>query len=496
MAPFSIADKDYFNGTAQSNQAEIEELRKALLANDTLTDSTAFTDGSALQPQALETTLLMLLFQEDSLLFYKDLHRSQASSTLEEYPIQDGYGTEVGFVDQLSLPEEDDAELRRAHERVKYIRSVFRVGDVMRLVKQIKNAESIQVQAAMMRVLVKTEKSLFFGDEDMDPNSFNGLYKTVKSRANAQNVIDLRGATLLESDIRTGAEIIKLAYGTASQFYCSTGVGTSIDQLYGPSNYRVNVSDRNRPSEMTVGHKIKGFDTSYGDPMIKRDIFLNKESRGVSLIKNPADKSQLIEGKKSTKAPDTPTFVLTAEAGPQAGSQWKTTGDGGAIAGAYRFRVSAINSFGEGIAAAADVATVVATGRFKLVITPAGTGEAATAYVIYREPTPNAGNGATGAERFMVEVKKTGATDTFYDLNADLPGTSISFLNDMASTGERRTMTFRQLAPIHKQPLAKIGAYIWGFIALYGTPIIYAPDRIVVFKNVGVERAIRALIDL
>ena len=92
----------------------------------------------------------------------------------------------------------------------------------------------------------------------------------------------------------------------------------------------------------------------------------------------------------------------------------------------------------------------------------------------------------------MKEIPLNGSPTPYVDLNEDFSGCSMTFMVDLTSVGERRTMTFRQLAPIHKVPYARIGPYKWGTVNFYGVPIFYEPNRIVIFKNVGVEKAIRS----
>jgi hypothetical protein len=229
--------------------------------------------------------------------------------------------------------------------------------------------------------------------------------------------------------------------------------------------------------------------TPYGDFGIESDIFINPESEGVPKIKDPSNPGTFIEGATSTKAPATPTFTLTPVASPVTGSLWAGTGSGGATAGTYYYRVAAVNQYGKSTAAAAQSATVASGGSMTITITAGSGPYAPTGYIIYRGTGPS----LTGTNIVkMVEVAKgTGATTTHSDKNEDLPGTSQSVLLDMTATGEMRTISLAQLAPMHKVEYAKIGPYRWGTVNFYCVPKYYTPNRYVLYKNIGVSKLVR-----
>jgi hypothetical protein len=480
-----LNDKNNWEGYGEGSSQDVKELIKALQAQEGVTDIADLEGGGALQMQSLETQLAMLTFQEQHIKFFKDIGVVKAFSTLEEYSTQDGYGTEGGFVGQLENPEEDDAEINREFAVVKYIRNLWRTSDVLGYTKKISNDEVIQVQAAMMRTLRTLEKTLFFGDSDKVPQAFDGLERTILTKGDSYQVIDLRGATITEANMKQGAEVINANYGIPTIMYNSLGVQTTIDQIMGnTTNQRLNINDLKGNGSMSLGSSVSEMRTSFGNFQLKPDIFINPESQGVPTIKNPADKSQIIEGATSAKAPATPTFSLAVNAPTVAGSLWKTSGDGGAIAGAYKYRVAAINQYGKSQAAVAQSATVAANGAITITITAGAGAYAATAYEVYRETAPG-----SGIIKYLTTVKAS--VGSHQDLNADLSGTSKSFLIDNTTLGESRTMALAQLAPMHKVQYAKIAPYKWGAVNFYAVPKWYAPKRFVLYKNVGVQSLVR-----
>jgi len=480
----SVGNNIWLEGAEQGSgsQQEIMALQKAIIANDNVTDVANLQNGAALGKQSLEGTLVKLLWDMKHLVLWNKIQKIKAYAIVEEYSVQDGYGQGTdGFQDQLSISEEADPTLFRDYALVKFIRQVYRVGDIATMVNNITGPEMLAIEAAMRRALRITERSLWFGNSAVFPNSWDGIYAKLNTIGNVENIIDARGANISEEQIRTGAEIINVNYGNVSDLICSNSVKTSIDTLYGPANYRVEQTAH--PVNLSIGHSINEFKTSFGNGPITPSIFLNIEGKGVAKTKNSV--GVIIEGKTNVKAPDTPSIALAANTGVT-GSLFASTGSGGAIAGAYRYRVSAVNDAGESAACAASIGTVVAGGSITITVTPAGTGEVATGYRIYREPTPNSG---AGTERFLNEVAI--ATLTYDDLNTELPGTGIVFMMDLSASGENRSIAFKQLTPMYRQELARLDASKRGFVGLYGTPVFYGMNKIVAIKNVA-SAAIRS----
>ena len=484
------SDETVFGGYTSENIEETKSLIKAMQAQEGVTDISQLTGGGAIQPQSLETTLVMLTWQEKHLKFYKNLGVQKAFSTLEEYSIQDGYGTEGGFVAQMENPEEDDPSFKREYAVMKYIRNLWRVSDVLNTVATITNAELRAVQAAMRRSLRTTERNLFFGDSDKVPQVFDGLERTITNLGNSYQVIDLRGANITEANMKDAAEMITPNFGTPTEMYNSLSVQTTINNILGPSAQRINQEQIKAGGGVTMGHAVTGMVTPFGEFKFESSIFINPESQGVPMIKNASN--TLVEGATSTKAPAMPTVSASAQGATVANSQWKTIGDGGTIAGLYTYRVVAINQYGKSQASVSVSATVVANGSITLTITAGAGGVPATAFEIYRNTIAS----STDCY-YTTTVKSGGTTTTYVDLNAYLAGTSKAFLVDNTTVGEERTMGLSQLAPIHKVEYAKIGPYRWGTVNFYVVPKFYAPYKMVEFVNVGVSRHIKSgILDL
>ncbi len=490
-----------FEGFGQVGADEYQELMKALVAQEGITDIANLAGAGALQPQSLEMSLILLTWTDSHLKFYKDIPTSKGFSTLEEYSTQDSYGQTGGFVDQMENPEEGDPDFARKFAQMKYIRTLWKVSDVLTRVRTITDAESNAVQSAMLRLLRTVETSLYFGDSAKIPQSWDGLEKTIVTDATNDHVQDLRGAAPTESILKQIAQLIHDNYGTPTKMYVSPSVQTQIDQILATdasTPLARLVQNQVQGGGVMLGHRVPGMRTSFGDYAFEPNVFLSIEAQTVPTIKDPSNPGTQIEGATSAKAPATPTFVLTLGT-TVSGSLWSgTAGDSGGRVGntsnTYDIRVVAVNQYGKSEAAVAQTSGAVApAGSIIVTITSGGGTYAPTCYEIYSEPTPGDGN-----HFFQASIAKaSGATTVYTDKNLDLPGTSKVFLVDLSSQGPRRTVSLSQLAPIFRQPYAKIGPFNWGNVTYLATPKWYAPLRFVMLKNIGVGKRIRnPLLDL
>jgi len=100
----------------------------------------------------------------------------------------------------------------------------------------------------------------------------------------------------------------------------------------------------------------------------------------------------------------------------------------------------------------------------------------ATGFRIYRGKT----NSGTGGPHFL--IAEIGAAPlTHADENENLPDTFNSLLLDMTE----QSMSFRQLSPMIRMPLAQIAPSIRWMQLLYGTPVMFAPTKNIMFKNIS-----------
>lgn len=148
-----------------------------------------------------------------------------------------------------------------------------------------------------------------------------------------------------------------------------------------------------------------------------------------------------------------------------------------ADAGDYYYRVTAVNKYGESAPVNVGAVTVSAGDKVTFVITDGGGGNPATGYMIYRTEK----DAAVGTAKWIKLIKKSGATTTFNDLNADLPGTS----NALMLQNNADSLCFKVLHPMVRVPLAVTHAAERWMQLFAGGTIMFAPQFNGIIKNIG-----------
>lgn len=455
----TLADfEGHLDGFGVHSAGKVEELNKAL---GTGTEGDAYgdhSDGSALRPESLEGTLKVTLATERHIKFWKDLNKLPAYNTVEEFNVIDSYGGESSpFFTEGGLPEEEDANYERKTALVKFLGTTRVITHPMTLVRSAHgDVMARETRNGTLWLLQQMERNLFFADSSKDTLAFDGVHKQIVDHvgAGAEQIIDMKGAPLDESTLEDASRIIIENYGFASKMYMTPQNHADLSKILFPRT-RVGLP---APADGQAGVPLSSFASNGGVFGLEPNVFLRPRGAAPESGK---------EGAPATPDWDT-TDPLVADT--------STTGVG-LPSGTYKYKITAVNVKGE--SAATDAETVVVSAnqqvtiKFDRVTSPVN----ARSYRIYRD------NGG-GKVLFMTEIKDPGeGTEvTYVDRNQDIPGTGTAFLLDL--NGEQ-SMSFKQLAPLMKLPLARISAAERFMILLYGMPIVYNPRRNVIVKNIG-----------
>lgn len=473
--------ENYFSANAEYQDSSIrsmegfDDLVKAMTAQEGVTDYVTLQGGGALMPQSLELTYAKLNWEDVHLKFQKDIGISKAYSTVEEFTLMDGYGSEGSWVDQLENPVEDDPEFFKDFAKIKFLRAMWRVGDVLGLTRTITDPYEVSIEASMYRNMRALEEGLYFGDDSIVPQEIVGLEKTLEDANEPDNIIDLRGNVLTQAIIKQAAELIHNNQGTPTKMYVSNSTLSTLGDILGvPASQRI---VQNQDGSHDLGNPIGKFRSNFGDFPFDPNLFLNWETRGVPKIKNPANPRQLIEGATSAKSPALPTIVVVAVA--DADTQHV------ALATGVKFRVAGMNKFGKSTASVESAAVPLTSNQsYKITITEGGGANIASGYIIYRETAEG-----SGIFRQIKRIALTGSPMDYFDENADLPGTAKNFLCDLSAVGKQRAVSLAQLAPMHKLEYARSAPFRHGVSCWYVGTKWYAPQKFVMFKNCGVGKA-------
>jgi hypothetical protein len=484
---------EVFSGNGASME-ELQNLNKALDAQaitgrDTANSTTA--GGAALKVESLDKTLKVITFSESNIKLWKMIPKKTAYNTVEEFNQLASYGNDRGgSLLEGELPSNEDSTYIRRSQLVKFYGVTKSVTHPMSLVNtqaSVGNIVEREVKNGTLWILRKVNKALTRGNSAIIPTEFNGLYaqhaqndlfSTKDQYYNSEVVVDLRGAPLTEVYIERGAEAIVENYGVATHLIAPPAVLSKfVASFYGNKFIPIN-SDAVRAGE--VGQAVQTFQSQYGPIKLEWDVFMN-----------PEKPRTLAESATDTKAPlpivvdgTTPIAVNT-----DATSKWVS-----ADAGNYLYAVASVNRFGESAltALSSTVVAAVAGSSIDLKFTAAVSDpNPATGFTIYRSnkgATTGGGANATFYPLFQISTAELGTgfdgtgANVVRDKNRILPSTA----NALLIQNDSETFEFAQLAPLMKMDLAIISPAYRFMIMLYGTPLLYAPKRIVRYINVGV----------
>ncbi|EMO26470.1 hypothetical protein LEP1GSC170_0270, partial [Leptospira interrogans serovar Bataviae str. HAI135] len=204
-----------------------------------------------------------------------------------------------------------------------------------------------------------------------------------------------------------------------------------------------------------------------------------------------------IPGKTHAKAPDQPTATAVISGGSIFGSKWKPADikDSSNSDSAISYRIVACNRYGR--SAASSIVTtpgVMVKGRsIVLTITPAGSGEVADYYQIFRETRP--GNGDF---RLTERIGKSGGMTTVYsDVNEWIPGCTegvIGDFNAQSPLDQTRTYQMLRMLPMLQTKFAPNNAVyqrkLAGMVEFYGGLAVLQPYRFYLIKNLPTSMSV------
>lgn len=461
----SWRDYEGLDGFGTASQQDLADLHKSLTAGNAQNPpgSVVAGDGFSLRTESLERTLKVVTHRMDDVRLWRNLSKLPAYNTVEEYNRLRSYGSNdvAGFMGEGDLPESDDSSYSREFTVIKFVGTTRSVSHVMSLVRPAHGPVIAQETVnGTAHLLKQIERSLFFGDSSLIPVQWDGLKKLITAGAPAANIIDMRGAPLNEDALNDGALTVKTApnYGRATDLYCADGAYSDLAKGFYPAE-RYPIQPGGWTDGM-VGLQIKGFHSMVGPVMFNPDVFV--EFGGGPSATAVGD---------AAKRPSTPTESVAPASPVDAQSQFSASD-----AGDYRYKVVAINRYGKSAPLTLTGPVTVAAGD-AVTFTVADGATVGSAFEVYRTRK----NGALGTELLAFTVARGGATTAVTDRNADLPGTSTAFLVQQ----NVEFFSFKQLAPFVKIPLATIDTSIRWMQLLYGAPVVYAPGKAVIYKNVG-----------
>ena len=464
----SFNDYEGIEGFGAATQDDVNNLNKALSAGQDQNPPGSATagDGFALRVESLEATLKVTTFKMNHIRLWKSINKIPAYNTVEEHNELSEYGNNLdnGFVDEGDLPEENSSTYERKFAVVKYMGTTRSVTHVMSMIKPAHASVIAQETInGTMDLLQMVERALFYGNSALSSLQFDGYEKLITDNAPTGNVIDLRGKPLSQDILDDSCLTVSDApnFGTPTHLHINPKVHSDFSKVFYPKERHDTFA---ATQNGMVGNAIRGFVSPAGPVMFEPNVFITDGGGPLATASGDV-----------TKRPGAPT-ISTSVTTPAYGSSLFVADD----AGDYFMKVVAVNRYGRSASVAVDASaiTVVAGDKITFGVTPGGA-TSVDYYEVYRTLV----GGDLGTERSVLKVvNAAGVGETIIsEYNSNIPYASSGFLFQQ----NLESMSLKQLSPMIKMPLATIDARIRWMQLMYLVPVLYAPKKNVLLKNIG-----------
>lgn len=454
---------------------QLSDLMKALTTGYTygVTDQA---NGAALRVESLESTLRSLTYGNEHVRFWKQIPKMQAFNTVEEYNVLNSYGSNANaFVPEGVMPETDDTNYARKVALVKYLGTTRVVTHQATLVRGAHgDVIALENRNGVLWLLAQIERGLFFGNNTL-VNGYSATsggaegieFAGLDAQIDSSMIIDAQGAPLSEGLLQDASEQIAANFGLATHIYTPYKVASDFSKTYFNKERVVMPSPTGGLSAGTV---VTEFNSQFGPVQVVPDVFLTKNRKATN-NNNPIGPATAT----SVNAPQTPASVAGSVAA--ASGVWKSTNS------AVKYKVSAVNRFGESSATAASSGINVAAKNDAVTLTitnPSSIGGLTPDYFnIYR--SDDGGSTFWYIDSVAAASTTSSGTTTYVDNGVYMTNVSTCYIGEQ----DPMILAFKQLAPLMKMDLAVLGPAIRWMILLYGTPVVYQPKKWAKIINVG-----------
>ncbi|AFO70733.1 major head protein [Staphylococcus phage SA11] len=440
-----------------------EKLSKSFQTGYGITPETQV-DAGALRREILNDQITMLTWGNNDLVFYRDVARRPAESTVIKYDVFLRHG-KVGhsrFVREIGVASVSDPNIRQKTVTMKYISDTKNMSLASSLVNNIADPGQILTEDAISVVAKTIEWASFYGDASLTSEvggeglEFDGLAKLI----DADNVIDAKGAHLDEKLLNLASVKIGKGFGTATDAYMPIGVHSDfVTNILGRQMQLMQDNSGNVNTGFSVNgfYSSRGFIRLHGSTVMENELILDE-----TLIPQP-------------NAPQ-PATVKAEVKTNQKGKFTKEEDRAG-----LSYKVVVHSDEAESAPSEAQVATVTnATDGVELKITVNSMYQQSPQFVsIYRQGKE------TGMYYLIKRVALKDAQEdgslVFVDKNETLPETADVFVGEMSP----QVLHLFELLPMMKLPLAQINASITFAVLWYGALALRAPKKWARIKNVS-----------
>lgn len=451
-----------------------------------VTDVAALTNGAATTMHNLDDMMVLLAQDTHDYKFINTMFYRDTKSTLNIFGRILDWG---GNGDFSFVGETDDAEFKeviidRIARNVAFMAEGYAISKVLDMQDTGSfDPEAIQVQGAIHRLMRTLAYKTWYGDKTINSLEFPGFTTEL---IEAGQVYDAQGGFPAIADIKELTVEVRQAWGMVNEFWLHPSSKAVLDNYYIDNGQFAIPNQGNTPD---VGYNIPGLvgaELQNNRLQFQTDMWLNRHQ--VELPTYRDTNNVKVSGKTNEKAPDAPT-ATAVRSNVIPGSKWKAVDvkDAAGADALVNYRIVACNRFGRSAPSAVVTSDfVMEVGRsVTLTITPAGTGNAAEYFEIFRESFPGSG------KYYLTERVKKAATPTttHADLNEWIPGTTEGIIGDFnakSATDMSRTYQFLRMLPMVQTKFPVSALYqrkYAGMVEFYGALAVLQPLRFFLVKN-------------
>lgn len=444
-------------------------------------------DGSLspLALQSIEPNLAIATFQTKHLTLWQKLAKTTANNFVHEYTsviengldsspfISEGQGGSDTLATNQSVYERKFVKIKFMAER----RQVSDMASMLSLLGGNSTALAEETERGTLTLLKKMEKALWFGDEDVNPDGFDGLIKQIERTSGAivdgqgrpyrSNTWDLEGSapTILLLQEILGAVYSSPNFGEPDTIYVTPNVYAELQKQFNEQGrYDISVSG----NSIVAGVKSITVMAPYGPVEIVSAPFLERSEKPNSIE---------LAGHGIVASFGTQP---TASADASGKSKFKA-GD----AGFYKYAVVAVNKLGMTLPIVSDAVQIASGDKVSMKISRSG--NPAISYRLYRTAKASSANAVnTDTLKFLMEVSASQLEgNSFADVNHFMYGCShIVFANH-----DPGQMAFAKLMDFMRKDLAQVSTTKPFLLMLFGSLMVKTPNKFWVVRNAGTNNA-------
>lgn len=443
-----------------------------------------------LKIESLDSMVRVLEMGMQHIKLFGMLPKQDITNNIHQYNLLVKYGgDENPFMDEGGSPVETDSQYRRESVAVKYLGVGGKLTDQAMQVARSdgKDQYAAEVENKTMHLLRKIAENLTEANSKIVPNQFDGIWAQHYNGINAMHlttsldnyfddpcVIDARGRALDDIMVQNAAHgVINDRFGMASKIIAPPVVFKDYATRY-QDQKRFIVGQNGSITNATTGQSITSIQSQFGPLAMDYDIFMDKRTA----------KAQNAPAGSNTNVPVNPVKDGSAPATAYTNTSTRFSDS----AGNYLYGVTGKNKYGESamvMLTAAQLA-VTTTQAVKLKFA-AGSGNAATGFVIYRSEKNDTGANAKLYPIFEISAAEHaagydgGSATEVVDRNLFISNTHSAMVVDPST----QMWEYLQLGGTRRVDFAQIELARKFAVVNYGTPVLYQPGKVARIINIG-----------